>query len=102
MLSLILVFLIILWLLGYLQIPLTAIALFTLGRRPITLNDLLVFLVIIWLIDLLPHPFQEIGFVLLLLWVLSAVGIIAIAGLPNIVLIAIIVGVIAYIVGFAH
>lgn len=97
MLSFILLFLIILWLLGFLQVGLFNITAFSLAGTVITLNDILLFLVIIWLIDILPSPFQQIAMVLFLLWILSSVGIIALAGFSEIVLVAIIVGVIAFI-----
>ena len=82
--------------------PLFTISLFTLGSKIITLNDILVFMVIIWLIDLLPNPFRQIAVVLFLLWILATVGIIALVGFSNIVLIAIIFGIIAYISRSAH
>lgn len=96
MLSLLLVFLIFLWLLGYISLPLTNIVLFNIFGRSVTLNDLLIFLVIFWLVDLLPQPFREIATVLFLLWVLSAIGIITIAGFSNVILLAFIVGLIVY------
>src|SRR3989338_5632419 len=102
MMSFILFFLIILWLTGFLEVQLFTISLFTLGSKIITLNDILVFMVIIWLIDLLPNPFRQIAVVLFLLWILATVGIIALVGFSNIVLIAIIFGIIAYISRFAH
>lgn len=102
MISLILVFLIILWLTGYLQVPLFALPLFTLGAKVVTLNDLLLLMVIVWLVDLLPYPFRQIIFVLLLLWILASVGIIAVAGFSHIVLIAMIIGLIVYITRFTH
>lgn len=97
MISVILLLLILLWLLGYLQVPLFASTLFNSVGRVVTLNDLLVFLIIIWLIGILPYPFREIAGVLFLLWILGALGIIAIPGFSTIVLIAIIFGVIAFI-----
>lgn len=102
MMSFILLFLIVLWLFGYLQVPLFAIQAFFLNGRPITLNDILVFLVIVWLIGILPYPFRQIASILLLLWVLASVGVIAIAGFSTIVLVAIIFGVIAFISQAVH
>ena len=102
MMSFILFFLIILWLFGYLQVPLFSIAVFYLGDRVITLNDILVFFIIIWLIGILPTPFRQIALVLFLLWILAATGFIALAGFGNIVLLAIIFGLIAFIARAAH
>lgn len=95
--STILFLLIILWLFGFLQIPLFAYSFFTLGNNVITLNDLLLFFVMLWLISILPNPFREITVVMFLLWVLASVGLIAIPGFSNIVLIALIIGVVAFI-----
>lgn len=97
MMSFILLFLILLWLFGYLQVPLFSAPFFSMGSQSITLNDILVFFVILWLIGILPAPFREIASVLFLLWILSALGIIAIAGFSTIVLLAIIFGTIAFI-----
>lgn len=96
MLSLILIFLLLLWLLGYIQVPLTAMLLFSVFGRRVTLNDALVFLVILWLISLLPRPFQDIAVVFLLLWLLSFFGVIAIAGFSNLLMFALIIGLVAY------
>ena len=96
MISLILLFLIVFWLTGYLQVPLFAIPILAFGPKNITLNDILVLLVIIWLLDMLPYPFQQIAFVLFLLWILATIGIISLVGFSDIVLIALIVGLIAF------
>src|SRR3990167_8008507 len=97
MLTLILIFLIFLWLFGFISFPLTNIILFTAVGKAVTLNDLLLFLVILWLIDILPYPFRAIATVLLLLWLLAIFGIIVIGNFSNIVMIALIIGLIAYI-----
>ena len=49
-----------------------------------------------WLIDILPSPFREIAIVALLVWILATLGVIVIAGLQQIVLIALIVGLTMY------
>lgn len=95
MLFTILIILIVLWFLGYppLQgINIPNIVLFSVNNHPITLWNVLILLAIGWAISVLPRPFREIASVLLLFWVLSVVGILAIAGLSNILVIAIIVG----------
>jgi hypothetical protein len=97
MLELILVILVLLWLTGNLnlvgvQIP--NLSLLVVNGRMITLIDLLVFLVILWAIGVLPSPIREIAGVILVLWVLSVLGFIALAGLSNILVIAVIVGLI--------
>lgn len=98
MIEVLLILLIIFWALGYIHvgnivIPNTVLA--TLNGRPITLWDLLIFIIVLWAIGILPTPFREIAGVLLALWVLSLLGLIAIAGLSNLIVIAIIVGIIA-------
>ena len=99
MIAAIIVILIILWALGYLHIPVLVfpnIGLFTLNGHLVTLWDVLILLVIAWVIGVLPSPLREIAAILLLLWVLSTLGILAIAGLANIIVIAFIVGLVLY------
>lgn len=95
MLFVILAILIGLWFLNYAPISGVNIpnsVLFSINNHQITLWNVLILLAVGWAISILPRPFREIASVLLLFWVLSVVGILAIAGLPNILLIAIIVG----------
>jgi hypothetical protein len=100
MLTWLVIILIILWLLGYVSVDyinLPNITLFTLNGQPITIWNILMLLVIGWIISILPSPIREIGGVLLILWILSLLGILAIAGLSNLIMIAIIVGLIFFI-----
>lgn len=97
MLAVLIIILIILWFFGY--VPITGIVipnyyLFTINYHPVTLWELLILLVVGWAIGILPRPLQLIASVLLLLWVFSALGILAIAGLSNIIMLVIIVGLI--------
>jgi hypothetical protein len=97
MLVAIVIILIILWLLGY--APLSGISipnvfLFTINNHVVTLWEILILVVISWAIGILPRPLQAVASVLLVLWVLSALGIFAIAGLPSIIVLVIIVGLI--------
>ena len=98
----VLVLLVILALLGYVQIPylpfLNAV-LFTLNGHAITLLNLLIFFVILWAIGILPRPFREIIGAVFLLWILALLGFIAIAGLSNILVIAVIVGLVIFLLG---
>lgn len=101
MIEIVLIFLILLFILGYIDIPnlpLRDISLFNLFGQTITLYDLLIFALILWVIELLPWPFRGIAMALLVLWLLSFFGIIVIAGFSNIVVLGVIVGIIAYIV----
>ena len=100
MLSLILILLVILFILGYLQIPafpLTNITLFVFFGRAISLYDLLLFSLIVWIIQALPWPFRGLASIILVLWLLSFFGIIAVPGFSNILVLALIVGMIGYI-----
>ena len=94
----IIIILIILWFLGYSPIPGLSIpnmSLFSVNGHMVTLWEVLILLVVGWAIGLLPQPFQAIASLLLLFWVLSVLGIIAFfAGLPNILVIIIIVALI--------
>jgi hypothetical protein len=98
MLGVILVILIVFWFLGYGPLETLRYPLVQVLGRTITIWDILIFLAIIWLIDLLPRPLREIAAVLLVIWLLSLFGIIAIAGLSNILIIAIIIGIGLYII----
>lgn len=97
MLIAIVVVLIILWFLGYAPVSGISIPnfiLFTINNHAVTLWEILILLVIVWTVGILPKPFQTIAGILLLLWVLSVLGIFAIAGLANILVLVIIVGII--------
>ena len=101
MLVFLLVLLAILWFFGYIHIATFAIpdaTLFAINGHPVTLWNLLIFLVIAAIVGVLPNPFRAIAGVFLILWVLAVLGIFAFAGLSSILVIAIIVGLIAYLV----
>jgi hypothetical protein len=102
MIALLLVVLIVLWFLGYIHIDGLTIpdfTLFTINGHTITFINLLTFLVISVIVGVLPSPFRQIAGVALLLWVLSVLGILAFAGLSSLIVIAIILGLIAYVLG---
>ena len=100
MLAALLIVLVILWVLGYISIPfIPNFYLFTINAHRISLWDLLTFLVVAWVIGILPSPFRQIAFVLLILWTLSTLGIIGFVGLPSLILIAIIIGIVIYLLG---
>lgn len=94
MLIAIIIILSILWFLGYaplsgLSIP--NITLFSINNHMVTLWEVLILIVVGWAIGLLPRPFQAIASILLLFWILSVLGIIALfTGLPNIIILIII------------
>lgn len=96
MLGTILVILLILWLFGFVSIPWLVIhntVLFRVLGHNVTLWELLMFIVIAWALESIPSPLRQIGFVLLLLWLLSILGIVVIAGLSNLLVVALIIGI---------
>jgi hypothetical protein len=100
MLEVIIVLLIILWLTGNLVIPgiaLPDISLFVINGQTITLWDLVILALVVWAIGILPSPFRQIAGGLLVLWLLSVLGFLTLAGisLSSIILIAIILGIVA-------
>jgi hypothetical protein len=102
MLLTIVVLLIVLWFLGYVQISnvvIPNISLFMINEHLVTLVELLIFLAIVWAVSILPTPLRQIGFAVVVLWVLATLGIIAVAGLSSILVIAIIIGVLASLLG---
>jgi hypothetical protein len=102
MLMTLLVLLVVLWFFGYIHISnlsLPDISLFAVNGHIVTLLEVLIFVVIVFAVGVLPTPLRQIGFALVVLWVLSTLGVIAIAGLAPLVVIAIIVGLIAALVG---
>jgi hypothetical protein len=102
MVGVIILVLIILWFLGYVRvgnINIPDLALFTLNGNSISLWDILIFAVIVWAIGVLPSPLRQIAMVALLLWVLSTLGILAIAGLSSLIIIAFILGLIFFLLG---
>lgn len=99
MLGVILVVLVILWILGYINLPnlpFSDFPLLTIAGHVITVYNVLIFVALLIVVDLLPRPFREIAGVLVILWILSFLGIIAIAGLSNLIVLAIIIGLVVY------
>lgn len=102
MLLTIVVLLIVLWFLGYVQISNVVIPntpLFEINAHMVTLVELLIFVAIVWAVSILPTPLRQVGFAVVVLWVLSTLGIILVAGLSSILVVAIIVGVLASLLG---
>lgn len=101
MLLALLIALIILWLFGYIAFPgfvIPSIILFSINGHPITLWNLLIFLVLVVIAASLPSPLREIMFVVLILWVLALLGIIVAVGLPNLILVGVIAGMLVYLI----
>ena len=97
MAGLLIIVLVLLYFFGYIHIPGVTIPnpfLFTFNGHAITLATLLIFLAILWAIGVLPSPLRQIAMVMVILWLLSVVGIIAIAGLSHVFVAAILLGLI--------
>jgi len=95
MVGILIIVLLILYFFGYFQIPGLVIPnplLFSFNGHDITLLTILVFFAILWAIGVLPSPLRQIAMVLFILWILSTLGFIALAGLSNILVVAILVG----------
>ena len=97
MLGAILLVLIVLWFFGYIHIQGISVPnfpLFSLNGHSINLWDLLIFFVILWVVEALPGPLRFIAGFLLLIWVLSTLGIIAVVGLSHLIVMVLIIGLI--------
>jgi hypothetical protein len=102
MLLTLLVLLVVLWFFGYIHISnftLPDIALFSVNGHVVTLVEALIFFVILSAVGVLPTPLRQIGFAVVILWLLSTLGVVAIAGLASMLVLAIIVGLIAALLG---
>jgi hypothetical protein len=75
------------------------IPLFVINNHVVTLVEGLMFLVLAAAAGMLPTPLRQIAVVALILWVLSTLGILAITGLSSILVIAVIVGLFAALIG---
>jgi len=94
MLVAIIAILVILWFLGYSPISgitMPNIVLFTINTHLVTLWEILIFMAVVWAIGILPRILKIIASLLLLLWVVSVLGILTITGLPNILVIVMII-----------
>ncbi len=87
--------LVVLWLLGIISVPWLTMPHFPslniLGFH-LTITNLLVLGILIWIAASLGGPLRQIVWVLVVLWILSALGIIAIGGLSNLLVVGIVVG----------
>lgn len=102
MLTYLLVFLILLWIIGAVRVPVFSpinLPLLYIGHKAIGLYDILVFGLIIWLIRILPSPLREIVTVFLLLWLLSFFGVFFLGGFGNLLVLLLILGLIMHLFG---
>jgi hypothetical protein len=89
-----LIVLILLWLVGFIQIPILNSILFSAFSHPFTIHNFLLLIVLIAVITLLPGIFRTIAGVLLFLWLLSLFGFLVFSGLSHILVIIFIIAVI--------
>lgn len=105
MLTVLLLLLILFWLLGYISLPFLAIpnlVFFNINGNPVGLWDIIILLIISWIIGVLPSPFRQIAGILFVLWILSRLGILLVAGWSSPLLVVIIIGLLVYLIsGFA-
>ncbi len=88
--------LVLLYVLGFISFPGVTIPnyhLFTLNGHMITLFEILIVCVVVWIISNLAFWLRFIIGLLLLLWILANFGFIAVPGLPQVILVIIIIGV---------
>jgi hypothetical protein len=52
-----------------------------------------------WIVGILPSPLRQIAAVLLILWILALFGIIVIAGISNLLVLAVIIGLVLFVLG---
>lgn len=83
-------FFILLWLAGFIQIPLFNTSLFSVFGRPFTVHHLLILLLLGWAIRFLPSMLQTVVTVFIVLWLLSTFVFPAIGGIVYILLLLIV------------
>lgn len=97
MIEAILIVLVLLWLLGFVNIPLLNAVI--IGN--LTLFNILIIALIAYLIfSIAPGILRAILGIALLIYILAALGIIAVGGLTNIVVLAVVVALVLYVFGF--
>ena len=102
MITVFIVLLVFLWFTGIVTIPSFSIlhfALFHINRNPVTIWDILLLAVIIWMAGVLPSPFKGLATILLILWLLAVMGVIAISGFSNLILVLLLLGLILQLLG---
>ena len=105
MVEVILALLVILWVLGFVKVPwfkIPHMVLLEFNQHPITLRDFLLFILIIWIVSILPKPLRIVAGLIFVLWVLSIIGVVAVSGLPNLLVLALIIGLFLYVFGFTN
>jgi hypothetical protein len=94
MVGIILLFMVVLYFYGYVQIPGITVpnpALFSIHGHPVLLASFLIFIAILWTITVLPPILRIIGIILLTAWTLTELGFVVVAGLSNFLTVAVII-----------
>lgn len=102
MLGAILLILVVLWFFGYIHVDGLSVPnfpLFVVNGHAITLWEVLILLVILWAIEALPGSLRSIGVVLLIVWLLATLGVISIMGLPQVVVVLLVIGLVLALLG---
>jgi hypothetical protein len=87
MIAWILGILFVLWIFGFLHLPLLNWTLFSISGNPFSLQSILMLALLIWVILMLPGLLRTLAIILLIFWFLSMLGIFSfIGGLPQWVL----------------
>lgn len=84
-----------LYVLGYIRIPGIGIPNMTIlyfQGRPVSLLQVILVILGLLLIERLPSPLRQILYVVVLLWILSVLGFLTVFGLPNILALAVLIG----------
>ena len=107
MLAALVVILAVLWYLGYVHIAginIPNVIVFSINDHAVTLWNLLILIVVASAISILPGPLRIAGGILLVLWILSVIGVLTLSGmaLSNILIIAIIVGLVVSLFSAAY
>lgn len=92
---------VLLWLIGVIRIPWLGfphLEIFSFGGVNITLERLLTLILVLWLASTAPSPLRQMFWVFVILWLLSIAGIVMVGSMTNLVLIAIITGLVLSIV----
>jgi hypothetical protein len=89
----VIVVLIILWLAGFIQIPIFNTAIFSVFGRPFTIHHLLILLIVGYIIRFLPGILQTAVAILLILWLVSTFLIVSLGGLANLFFLIIIIAI---------
>lgn len=88
---------VVLWLIGIIRIPwlmMPSFPSFNILGFDLTIQKLVIIAILVWIASSVGGPLRQIVWVLVILWILSTLGFIAISGLGNLLVIGIVIGLI--------